>query len=86
MDDYRASERTFQLVTQVAGRAGRGELPGRVVVQTYNTENFSILAACAHDYNTFYSQEVSIRKLLRYPPYTNIANVILSGLNDRACS
>lgn len=84
MDDYRASERTFQLVTQVAGRAGRGELPGRVVVQTYNTENFSIKAACAHDYITFYNQEVSIRKLLRYPPYTNIAAAVLSGLNDRA--
>lgn len=81
--DYRASERTFQLITQVAGRAGRGELPGRVVIQTYNTEDFSILAACRHDYTSFYDQEIKVREKLDYPPFTNIATVILSGINDR---
>lgn len=81
--DYLASERTFQLITQVAGRAGRGELPGRVVIQTYNTEDFSILAACKHDYTKFYGQEISIREKLHYPPFTNIAVIILSGIYDR---
>lgn len=83
MDDFRASERTFQLLTQVSGRAGRGELPGRVVIQTYNTEDFSILAACGHDYQAFYSQETRIREKLEYPPYTNLASVLVSSVNDR---
>ena len=81
--DYRASERTFQLITQVAGRAGRGEVPGKVVIQTYNTEDFSILAACRHDYASFYKQEITVRQKLNYPPFTNIAVVVLSGVNDR---
>lgn len=81
--DYRASERTFQLITQVAGRAGRGDIPGRVVIQTYNTEDFSIVTACRHDYKAFYEQEIKIRKKLDYPPFTNIAVIILSGSNDR---
>jgi primosomal protein N' (replication factor Y) (superfamily II helicase) len=80
--DYRAGERTFQLVTQVAGRAGRGELPGRVVIQTYNTEDFSITSASRHDYDAFYSQEILIREKLDYPPFTNIGVLILSGGND----
>lgn len=81
--DYRASERTFQLITQVAGRAGRGEIPGRVVIQTYNTDDFSIQTAQKHDYVSFYNQEVKIREKLHYPPFTNIAVLILSGLYDR---
>jgi primosomal protein N' (replication factor Y) len=83
MDDYRASERTFQLLTQVAGRAGRGQLPGRAVIQTYNTEDYSITSACCNDHHAFFSQEVDIRKRLRYPPFTNIACVIVSSVNDR---
>lgn len=83
MGDYRASEKTFQLITQVAGRAGRGSLPGRVVIQTYNTEDFSILTACRHDYIAFYDQEIKLREKLDYPPFTNIAVVVLSGVNDR---
>ena len=83
MDDFRATERTFQLLTQVSGRAGRGELPGRVVIQTYNTEDFSILAACRHDYASFYSQEIKMREQLNYPPFTNIASLIVSSANDR---
>lgn len=81
--DYKASERTFQLITQVAGRAGRGEIPGRVIIQSYNTEDFSIKAACTHDFITFYHQEIMIRQRLNYPPFTNIATVMLSGTNDR---
>lgn len=81
--DYKASERTFQLLTQVAGRAGRGEIPGRVIIQTYNTDDFSIVAACNHDFVSFYNQEVKIREKLVFPPFTNIACLILSGVNDR---
>ncbi len=86
LDDFRASEKTFQLVTQVAGRAGRGEIEGRVVIQTYNTEDFSIQSACRHDYSSFYNQEIKIREKLNYPPFSNIAVLILSGLNDRLVS
>lgn len=81
--DYRSSERAFQLITQVAGRAGRGELPGRVLIQSYNTEDFSILSACRHDYIAFYNQEIKIREKLKYPPFTSIAMILLGGINDR---
>ncbi|MCX7748108.1 MAG: primosomal protein N' [Clostridia bacterium] len=81
--DFRASERTFQLITQVAGRAGRGQIPGRVVIQTYNTEDFSILSACNHDYQTFFNQEILVRQKLCYPPFSQIASIIVSGGNDR---
>jgi len=83
MGDYRAAERTFQLITQVAGRAGRGEMPGRVVIQTYNVDNYSILTACRHDYMSFYRQEIRLRKELEYPPFTNIASVVFAGEDDR---
>lgn len=83
MGDYTSSERTFQLLTQVAGRAGRGEIPGRVIIQSYNIEDFSIQAACKHDYTAFYNQEISVRRALNYPPFTNIASVMLSGTIDR---
>ena len=83
MDDFRASERTFQLLTQVAGRAGRGSMPGRVIIQTYNTEDYSITAASRHDYETFFRQEQQIRKRLCYPPFTHIAMVVVSSVNDR---
>jgi primosomal protein N' (replication factor Y) len=81
--DYRASERTFQLLTQVAGRAGRGSIGGRVIVQTYNTEEYSILAACKQDFIGFYNQEILIRQRLDYPPFTNVAVVTFSGRKDR---
>jgi primosomal protein N' (replication factor Y) (superfamily II helicase) len=81
--DYRASERAFQLLTQAAGRAGRDALEGRVVIQTYNTDDFSIQAAVTHDYESFYKQEIKVRESLGYPPYKNISTVVLSGLNDR---
>lgn len=81
--DYRASERTFQLLTQVAGRAGRGSIDGRVIVQTYNTDEYSILAACKQDFIGFYKQEIMIRQRLDYPPFTNVAVITFSGRRDR---
>lgn len=81
--DFRANERTFQLLTQVAGRAGRGEKAGRVIVQTYNTEEYSILAACRQDFIGFYRQEITIRERLGYPPFNNIAIVTFRGRKDR---
>jgi primosomal protein N' (replication factor Y) len=83
LNDFRASERTFQLLTQVAGRAGRAQLPGRVVIQTYNTDDFSIIAASKQDYREFYKNEIIIREKLGYPPFKNIASLVLSGRVDR---
>ncbi len=83
LGDFRASEKTFQLITQVAGRAGRGQLKGRVIIQSYNTEDFSILTACNHDYIGFYKHEILIREKLGYPPFTNIGVIIISGPDDK---
>ena len=70
--DYRSTERTFQLVTQVAGRAGRGEKQGLVIVQSYTPDNFALQAAAAHDYMSFFRQEILIRKFMEYPPFTDL--------------
>ena len=72
IDDFRANERTFQILTQVAGRAGRGEDKGRVIIQTYNPDNFSIECAKKQDYDLFYNTEISLRKQLKYPPFCDI--------------
>ncbi len=72
ISDYRAAERTFQLLTQAAGRAGRGELLGEVVIQTYDPGHYSIVAAQAQDYERFYRQEIAYRKLMSYPPVWNM--------------
>ncbi|NGM17060.1 primosomal protein N' [Eggerthellaceae bacterium zg-893] len=80
--DYRASERTFSLVEQVAGRAGRAELPGRVLVQTYEGDSVPIRAAAAYDRAAFLKDELPKRKLLRYPPYAAMANVLVWGKNE----
>jgi primosomal protein N' (replication factor Y) len=77
--DFRAGERTFQLLAQVAGRAGRGEAPGRVILQTYNPEHFSILAAREQDFLSFYSQEIEFRKALCYPPVSRMIQLKISG-------
>ena len=77
LPDFRAAERTFQLLTQVAGRAGRGELPGRVLVQTYYPDHYAIRFGAAQDYERFYGQEMRFRRLLRYPPFTALANVVV---------
>ena len=80
IDDYRAGERTFQILTQVAGRAGRENLPGEVIIQTYNPDNFSIEYASKQDYNLFYEQEINLRKYLKFPPFCDI---IVFGINAK---
>jgi primosomal protein N' (replication factor Y) (superfamily II helicase) len=75
--DFRAAERTFQLLTQVAGRAGRGELAGEVLVETYYPEHYAIQYATRQDYVSFYEKEAQFRRLLHYPPFTALANVVV---------
>jgi primosomal protein N' (replication factor Y) (superfamily II helicase) len=79
LPDFRASERVFQLVTQVSGRAGRGELPGRVIVQTYYPDHYSLEAASKHDYATFVERELKYRRWLHYPPFGVLANVLVQS-------
>ena len=79
LDDYRASERTFAMLTQVIGRAGRGELAGRAVIQTNNPDSEIIRLACAQDYESFYEREIRLRQLLVFPPFCDIALLTLSG-------
>lgn len=79
IDDYRASERTFQILTQVAGRAGRGKDKGNVIVQTYNPDHFTIECAKQQDYKKFYDTEIELRKQLRYPPFYDIILIGISG-------
>ncbi len=81
--DFRAGERTFQLLAQVAGRAGRGEQPGRVVLQTYNPDHFSILSAQAQDFLSFYDREIAFRRALRYPPFARLIQIRITG-KDKA--
>jgi primosomal protein N' (replication factor Y) (superfamily II helicase) len=75
--DFRAAERTFQLLTQVAGRAGRGETPGKVVLQTFFTDHYAIQFAAAHDYRGFYEKEARFRSWMHYPPFNAVSNVIV---------
>lgn len=79
--DFRAGERTFQLLAQVAGRAGRGDIPGRVFLQTYAPEHFSIVAARHQDFKSFYNTEIGFRKALNYPPFSRIIQLRISGKN-----
>jgi primosomal protein N' (replication factor Y) len=81
MPDFRAAERTFQLMTQVAGRAGRGELPGRVLIQTFYPEHYAIQDAIKQDYVAFYERELHYRQVMAYPPFTSLANVIVRDSN-----
>src|SRR6185437_225159 len=73
--DFRAAEKTFQLLTQVAGRAGRGELSGEVLVETYYPEHYAIQFAARQDYASFYEKEAHFRRMLHYPPFTALARV-----------
>jgi primosomal protein N' (replication factor Y) len=75
--DFRSAERTFQLLTQVAGRAGRGEQPGEVIIQTYYPNHYSLKCACEQDFNAFAERELSFRQRFRYPPFTALANIIV---------
>jgi primosomal protein N' (replication factor Y) len=79
MADFRAAERTFQLLTQVAGRAGRGERPGEAIVQTLFPEHYSIQLACAQDYPAFFEKELRYRRAMHYPPLVGMINVVVRG-------
>jgi primosomal protein N' (replication factor Y) len=79
LPDFRAAERVFQLISQVSGRAGRGELTGRVVVQTYYPDHYAILAAAAHDYSAFAERELKYRRWMHYPPFGALANVLVQS-------
>jgi primosomal protein N' (replication factor Y) len=83
--DIRAAERTFQLLSQVAGRAGRGALPGRVVVQTYVPDNYAIAAGARHDYASFYRQEIELRQHHSQPPFSRLASLVHAHANAEAC-
>ena len=79
--DFRAAERTFQLLTQVAGRAGRGKQPGDVIIQTYYPNHYSLKYACAQDYRLFFEEEIQFRRSFQYPPFTALANLLVQGEN-----
>jgi primosomal protein N' (replication factor Y) len=85
LPDYRSAERTFQLLTQVAGRAGRSVRGGQVIVQTYNPDHYAIQAAAQHDYATFYEQELGYRRQLGYPPFSRLVVLRFSGKDVHRC-
>lgn len=84
IDDFRGGEITFQLLTQVSGRAGRAELSGTVFIQTYNPESYAIALAKTQDYEKFYDEEITLRKIMNYPPYSNIFIVLILGENEKS--
>ena len=86
VNDYRASERTFQLITQAAGRAGRGDKAGDVVIQTYSPDDFSIVAASHQDYQEYYNEEISFREMLMYPPVGHMMLILLESGDYKAVS
>jgi primosomal protein N' (replication factor Y) (superfamily II helicase) len=77
MPDFRAAERTFQLLTQVAGRAGRGHLPGVVYIQTINPDHYAVQLAARQDYDAFFEKELQFRRLMKYPPFSAMANILV---------
>jgi len=79
LPDFRAAERTFQLLTQAAGRAGRGETPGIVLIQTINPDHYAVRCAAAQDYEAFYAKELEFRRMMSYPPFGVMANIIVRG-------
>lgn len=81
LPDYKAPEKSFQLVTQVAGRTGRGDEIGKVVLQTYSPEHYSIVFSKSHDYESFYDEEIKIREEFLYPPFINLINILIYGEN-----
>ncbi len=80
MPDFRAAEKTFQMLTQVAGRGGRGDAKGHVIIQTFNPEHYALKHTRHHDYKSFYEEEIESRKALKYPPYSQIINLRLSSV------
>ena len=85
LPDFRAGERTFQLLSQVAGRTGRGPLGGKAIIQTYSPEHYAIQAAAKHDYEIFYEKEIDYRCQLHQPPFTRLARLIYANTNDARC-
>ncbi len=83
--DYRAPEKTFELLAQAAGRAGRDSLPGHVIIQTYKPEHYAVVAAAAQDYDSFYEQEIVFRRLMKYPPEGHILSLLFEGKNEERC-
>jgi primosomal protein N' (replication factor Y) (superfamily II helicase) len=81
LPDFRAAERTFQLLTQVAGRAGRGQSPGKVILQTYFQDHYAVQFAARHDFTGFYEKELRFRSWMHYPPYSSLANVLIRSDN-----
>jgi primosomal protein N' (replication factor Y) len=84
LPDFRAAEHTFQLLTQVAGRAGRHHLAGKVIIQTYNPDHYAIKAAAQHDFALFYRQEIEHRRELNYPPFSKLIAILVSGVKNEA--
>lgn len=82
LPDYRSPEKTFQLITQVAGRSGRGQNEGRVILQTYNPDHYSITFSKKQDYKNFYNTEMPLRKEFKYPPFINLINILIYGENN----
>jgi primosomal protein N' (replication factor Y) len=85
LPDFRAGERTFQLLSQVAGRAGRGPSGGRVIIQTFSPDHYAIKAAARHDYISFYEQEIAYRRQLHNPPFTHLVRLVCVHTNDGIC-
>jgi primosomal protein N' (replication factor Y) len=81
--DFRAAETTYQLITQVSGRAGRGDEAGKVIIQTYNPDHYSIKYAARDDFKAFYKHEIEIRKQMNYPPFTHIFQIMFLGENEK---
>ena len=84
LPDFRAGERTFQLISQVTGRAGRGDKPGRVIIQTFQPEHHSIVMARNHDYAGMYAREINLRKSLGYPPFSRLINIKFEGRDEES--
>lgn len=82
LPDFRAGERTFQLISQAAGRVGRGQIPGEVIVQTYHPQHYAIKSALKQDYRGFYEQEIKYRAELNYPPFSHLISLIVEGGNE----
>ncbi|MFZ7103121.1 MAG: primosomal protein N' [Peptococcaceae bacterium] len=83
LPDYTSGERTFQLLTQVAGRAGRGEKEGKVIIQTYNPQHYAVIAGKNQNYDEFYQQEIKVRELMNYPPFSALVRIVISDFQEQ---
>jgi len=80
--DFRAAEKTFQILTQVSGRGGRGDSPGKVIIQTFSPDNYAIRQAREHNYISFYNDEIQTRREIGYPPFSRMVNLVISATNE----